>query len=147
MKNEDFSIGRSISILFRHGQSFVARKLEPCNIGRGQSLILLTLQRSGGVRQEDLACGLRIDKGSIAKSIKKLEDAGYVERKTDSGDKRAYKVSLTQKAVDLMPKVKEAIGIWEDRLTADFTEEEKAMMTHLLSKMAVKAYELTKQQE
>ncbi|HWQ77650.1 MAG TPA: MarR family transcriptional regulator [Anaerovoracaceae bacterium] len=143
--NDDFTIGRSISILFRYGQSFLGRKLEAYNIGRGQHLILLTLLRNGGLRQEDLACGLKIDKGSIAKSIKKLEDAAYVERKTDSDDKRAYKVYLTQKAVDIMPKVKESIRIWEDHLTADFTEDEKTMMTHLLSKMAVKAYELTKQ--
>ena len=140
--SENFTVGKYISIIFRYGQNYMNRKLEPYHIGRGQNMILFTLFKNGGIRQEDLACYLKIDKGSIAKSLKKLEDEGYIERRIDDEDKRAYKVYLTQKGIDIMPVLEEAARQWEDGLTADLSEEEKQKMKHLLNKMAMKAFEL-----
>ena len=142
MSNEDYRIGKAVSILFRYGQNFISRKLDHYNIGRGQSLLLITLKKKGGIRQEELACLLRIDKGTIAKSLKRLEEEGYIERKIDYDDKRANKVFLTQKAVDIMPAVEEAIHEWEEYLTSDFSDEDKKLAKHLLSEMAVKAHNI-----
>jgi Transcriptional regulators len=142
MNKEEYTIARSISILFRSGQNYVSKQLEDYNIGRGQNLILLTLFKNEGIRQENLASHLRIDKGSIAKSIKKLEDEGYIERSIDAEDKRAYKVYLTQKAIDIIPKIKEVIRSWEESIVAELNEDEKGTMKQLLNKMAAKAYHL-----
>jgi DNA-binding MarR family transcriptional regulator len=72
------------------------------------------LFRNGGISQEVLSDYLKLDKGSIARSIKKLEDEAYVERRIDLDDKRAHKVFLTQKALDIIPVVQEAIQSWGD---------------------------------
>ena len=143
--SEDFTVGKYISIIFRYGQNYMSRKLEPYHIGRGQNMILFTLFKNGGIRQEDLSCYLKIDKGSIAKSLKKLEDEGYIERKIDYEDKRAYKVYLTHKGIGIMPALEKAARLWEDGLTADLSEDEKQKMKHLLNKMAIKAFELSQQ--
>jgi DNA-binding MarR family transcriptional regulator len=138
--NREQSLGRWISILYRYGQSYVSKKLECFNIGSGQYVILLTLFRTNGISQEKLSDYLKIDKGSIAKSIKKLEDEGYIRRSIDSDDKRAYKVSLTQKGLDIIPLVQEAIKSWEDIIISDLSDSEKQIIEQLLYRMAKKAY-------
>ena len=142
MNNREHSIGRCVSILYRYGQSYVSKKLEHYNIGSGQHVMLLTLFRNGGISQEELADYLKVHKGSIAKAIKKLEDEGYVERSIDCDDKRAYKVFLTQKALDIIPKVQEAIRSWEDIITSDLSDSEKQIIEQSLYEMARKAYNI-----
>jgi DNA-binding MarR family transcriptional regulator len=141
------TIGRWISILYRYGQCTVARELEDYNIGRGQHVILLTLYRHTGISQETLSDILKLDKGSIAKSVKKLEDEGFIDRSVDADDKRAYKLFLTQKGQDIIPVVKKAIGDWEDALTSELKEEEKQAVSVLLEKMALKACSMKMNEE
>jgi len=140
LSSREYSIGRWISILYRYGQSNVSKKLESLNVGSGQHVILLALFRKGGISQEELSDHLKIDKGSVAKSIKKLENEGYIQRSIDSDDKRAYKVSLTQKGIDIIPLVQEAIKSWEDIIISDLSDSEKLIIEQLLYTMAKKAY-------
>ncbi len=142
MNNTEHSIGRWISILYRFGQSYLGKRLEHLNIGSGQYVVLMTLFRNNGIRQEKLSDYLKIDKGSIAKSIKKLEAAGYVTRRIDAGDKRANQVFITPKALDAIPEVREAARAWEDMIVSEFSEEEKQVIERLLHKMAAKAYNI-----
>jgi DNA-binding MarR family transcriptional regulator len=138
--NGEHSIGRWISILHRYGQCYVSKKLEHHNIGSGQYGILLSLSGKGGISQEELSDYLKIDKGSIAKSIKKLEDEAYVNRSIVADDKRTYKVSLTQKGLNIIPIVQEAINCWEVMITSGLSESDKQIVDELLYKMAKKAY-------
>jgi DNA-binding MarR family transcriptional regulator len=140
LSSREYSIGRWISILYRYGQSYVSKKLGYLNIGSGQYVILLTLFRKDGISQEELSNHLKIDKGSIAKSINKLEDESYVKRSDDSNDKRAYKVFLTEKALAVIPVILETINSWEEMITSDLSDSEKTMVEQLLCKMAINAY-------
>lgn len=142
MSNEEHSIGRWISILYRYRQSYINRKLESYDIASSQYIILLTLYKIGAKRQEELSDYLKIDKGCIAKSIKKLEEEGYVERIVDTEDKRAYKLLLTQKALDFMPVILDIVGSWEDIATSFLTEDEIKMVDKLLQKMAQKVFDI-----
>ncbi len=138
LKSNENSIGRLISIIYRFGHSHISRKLENQNIGRGQHSILLTLFRNGGISQQEISDYLQLDKSSIAKWIKKLEDGGYIERSVDLIDKRINKVSLTQKGLDIIPMVKKAIENWEDIVLSDLSDNEKQVLEQVLIKMAEK---------
>ena len=108
MNDNQSSIGRPISILYRYGQSYTSKKLEAYNIGSGQYIFLLALYRNDGISQEELSAYLKIDKATTAKAVKKLIEAGYIRRDIDSSDKRAYKVFLTAKARDVIPVIQAA---------------------------------------
>lgn len=137
MKNE-FSIGRYISTLYRYGQSHIAKRLEFLNIGSGYSF-LMTLYRQGGISQEALSNYLKMDKGTTAKAIKKLEDEGYLVREIDVKDRRAYNVFLTPRGFDVIPKIQDAIKDWEKIITTGFSEEESHSVEQILAKMAENA--------
>lgn len=139
MDKQESTIIRWISILYRYGQSYVSKQMEGYAIGSGQYSILMALFKKGGVSQEELVEHLRIDKGSIAKAVKKLEKEGYVERRVNPDDRRAFNVYPTQKANDTFPVIRQAARDWESLITSDLTDEEKQLVEKILQKMAKRA--------
>lgn len=139
MKNNEPNIGRQISILYRLGQSYIGKRLEQYNIGSGQYIFLLILYRHSGISQEELSSHLRIDKATTAKAVKKLETLGYVERRADPKDKRAYELYITDKAEEIRPQVQAAMKSWRNLLTTGLDENEIKVANTLLAKMTENA--------
>lgn len=137
------SIGRWISLLHRHGHIYIGRQLKPYNISKGQYTFLNALYKKDGSRQEQLSDYLKIDKGTTAKAIKKLQDDEYITRKIDVTDKRAYNVYLTQKALKIKPIVRKAMMNWTDILFSGFSEDEKKTSLALLERMGENATNIT----
>ena len=71
------NIGKYISQLYRRGGIFITKRMEKYNIGQGQFMFLLELYIEDGRNQEELSKVLKIDKGTTARAIKKLEEEGY----------------------------------------------------------------------
>ena len=140
LKNNEGSIIRYISILYRYGQSYITKRLGALNIGSGQYVFLMALYRKGGISQEELSSYLKIDKGTTAKAIRKLEEEEYLIRDIDLRDKRAYRISLTSKALDVIPIIQAAAGDWENIITSGLSEEESLWVERILHKMAENAY-------
>ena len=129
------SIGKYISMLHRMGSCYYNKKLSPYNIGSGQIMFLAYLYAHDGVNQEDMSHNLNIDKGTTARAIKKLEEEGYIIRKVDDKDKRAYRIYVTDKALAIKEEFYEVLKSWNDIISSDFTDEEKEMVIKLLNRM------------
>ena len=99
--NSCLSVGKYISIIHRTGSSFLSKEFSKFNIGSGQYMYLIHLYKNDGLSQEELTEILNIDKGTTAKSIKKLETEGFVMRVKDKNDKRINRVYLTPKALEI----------------------------------------------
>lgn len=136
MANNNSYIGIWASILHRHRQSFLSKRLEPYHIGSGQQIFLLFLASKDGISQEELSAFVKLDKATTAKAIKKLENEGYVVRSIDAADKRAYQVSLTPKAMEVIPLIEAAVKDWEMLITTGFSQQERSLFEELLGKMA-----------
>ena len=91
-------IGKYISQLYRKGGTQISKEISTFGIGQGQLMFLTQLYKQDGISQEELTEILRIDKGTTARAIKKLEEENLVTRIKDEQDRRAYKVYLTEKA-------------------------------------------------
>lgn len=133
------SIGRWISVLYRIGQMCIAGQLEPFQIGKGQHAFLTALFQQDGISQGDLAQILRMDKGSVAHALLKLEQTGYVERKRDDADRRINLVYLTEKARSIEAPLFSALSAWTDTLADGFSDEERRQTLMLLQRMAENA--------
>lgn len=129
------SIGRLISCIYRCGQFHIAKKLEFFKIGRGQFSFLMTLYNCDGVNQENIAKNLRMDKSTAARAVQKLMKEGYVIKKRDPSDKRAFKVFLTEKAKIFKPKIIKILSEWTEVLLSDFTEDERKIFSKFLKKI------------
>lgn len=129
------SIPRWVSLIYRYGQMYIGDHLKQFEIGRGQHIFLNALFKEDGLTQEELSDYLKIDKGTTAKALKKLEEQGYVTRTVSEKDKRCNEVHLTDKARDVKEDVRRVMTDWRERLTFGLSEEEKQMALVILEKM------------
>jgi DNA-binding MarR family transcriptional regulator len=75
--NKCENIGKYISQLHRKGNVFINRELSKYDLSVGQFMFLLDLYIKDGKNQEEISDNLKIDKGTTARAIKKLEEQGF----------------------------------------------------------------------
>lgn len=92
--------------------------------------------------QEDLVNMFCQSKGNIAKILKKLEDKGLVERKTNPENRRKYMITTTEKGSELVPEYRRISKEWEDKvgITESDTELKKR-----IKEIAIKGMNLTEE--
>ena len=91
------------------------RRITALGLTQAQCRALLFLSRNEGVRQVDLAETLEIQPITLARMLDQLAEAGYVERKADPDDRRAFRLVLTPAAKPALSRIR-ALGAltWGD---------------------------------
>ncbi|HZJ56954.1 MAG TPA: MarR family transcriptional regulator [Clostridia bacterium] len=131
---DDF-IGRWFSVLHRSSIGFMTNELKRYGIGSGQIMFLLELYHCDGINQEELSSFLNIDKANTARALGKLEQEGYLVKKADREDKRAYKIYLTEKALEIKPKIMGVMADWENHLLKELSPEERSFLRKTMKKV------------
>lgn len=139
MQNPNISLGKYISIIYRHGKMHINEKIKQYGLSEGQAVYLMALYHHDGIRQEDLCRSINIDKGTTAKALKKLESSGYVSKQIDSLDKRAYRIYLTDKALSLKDDIKSIYMGWTDILANEMSAQQRESAIELLKIMSENA--------
>lgn len=138
---DNIPIGALISIAYRSHFVNVNNKMKELGLSAGQFFVLMVLSHDQGVTQDTLAWRLLIDKGSIARAVKVLEDKGFIKRITDESNRRAVLIYLTETGDQLIPEVIKIDQEMEETTLSGFTEEEKTQAKVLLHKMAQNIFE------
>lgn len=128
-------IGKYISQLYRKGNVFINRETSKHGVGFGQFMFLLDLYREDGKNQEEISDCLKIDKGTTARALKKLEEQGFIDRVKNEEDKRCNKIYLCEKAKDIKEDVFEVLEEWNDKISESLSEEEEETLRYLLEKV------------
>jgi DNA-binding MarR family transcriptional regulator len=90
------------------------------------------LSEDDGRSQRELSTQLGIHRNVMVIVVDKLEHDGLVKRMPHPADRRAFAVTLTDKARDLLPKLDAQGSAQEDEITASLTNaERKAVLEHL----------------
>ncbi len=129
------SFGRLISTIYQQINIYVDAELKEYRIGTGQISFISFLQNEDGINQETLTRKFGVNKATTARAIAKLVKEGYVIRKRDETDNRAYKLYLTKKGRGVGPKLKSVLQQLTEILSVGLTEDEKASVIRLLEKM------------
>lgn len=103
----------------------------------GQDMLLyhLSVSEESGISVSDLAEKICIQTATVSNMIRRMEANGLIKKETDGSDKRAFKVTLTQKGKDAF---KEVALIWRavhHETTKGLTEDEMRLLTSLLQKV------------
>jgi DNA-binding MarR family transcriptional regulator len=72
---------------------------------RSQWRVMVFLARSEGINQAGLADLIEVDRMTLGRMVDRLEAAGWVERRPDASDRRAYCLYLTEAARPLLDKM------------------------------------------
>lgn len=92
------------------------------------------IARSPDCHVQDIADGLGLTAPTVSVSVRRLEDAGWLERKPDPEDGRAFCISLTPKSMKTMEKAKTAKFSAMQNFLTGLTGEEQEQFLGLLEK-------------
>ena len=129
-------LGAVISITSRGRFIFLNDRLRPIGLSAGQIPVLMLLYNEQNITQETLVRHYQIDKGTIARAVKKLEDAGYIRRIVDPDNRRAVRLFLTEKGEQVAPMIRAINHEWEDQVCASLSPAEKETLNTLMYTVA-----------
>jgi len=119
-----------------HGR-FAAAGLHP-----GQAFLLHRLLRGDGVAQSELARDLHVRAPTVTRILRRMEAAGWVERRTDEGDHRLSRVFITGKSRALGADLARTFAEVERELLAELTPQERDAAARLLLRLHRRALAL-----
>ncbi|MGB9937349.1 MAG: MarR family winged helix-turn-helix transcriptional regulator [Methanobacterium sp.] len=136
-EDSDISLGILVSMIHRTHMIFVNDKIKHMDINAGQIPFLMVLSREEGITQDTLASHFHIDKGVVARALRKLEDNKYLFRKIDSENRRRHLIYLTEKGKAAIPQIIAIDREWENSMCDSSSEEEYNHISGILKKMAL----------
>ena len=78
--------------------------LKPLGLTYTQYIVLLVLWEKDGISVTEIGDRLMLDNGTLSPLLKKMEQAGYVERRRCRADDRVVEISLTERGRELQEK-------------------------------------------
>jgi DNA-binding MarR family transcriptional regulator len=112
------------------------RRLAPLGTHPRTTAVLLALADNDGQSQRELSARLGVHRNVMVSLIDTLEAQELVERKPHPQDRRAFAVTLTDKARHLLPALEEQSRAMEDEVTAALSAEERAALLDLLRRVS-----------
>ena len=109
--------------------------LDELGLYRGQPSMLRALWAGDGVTHSSLAGQLGKSPATITKTVKRMEKAGFVERKPDPRDERLSRVYLTAAGRNVQSAVEQVWQDFEQQAFAGFSSEEMASLRGMLQRV------------
>ncbi|QSZ67805.1 MarR family transcriptional regulator [Methanofollis aquaemaris] len=134
--HEKVPLGALVSVIHRTHHIIIDERMKRYGLSSGQLFTLIHLAHQQGITQETLARRFHVDKGTVARAVRRLEDTGYIRRTTDPDDRRAVRIFLTEKGEEIVPEIVRIDQEWEEEVCAGLTDEEQKMVRTLLRAIA-----------
>lgn len=135
------NIMRNITEIARLGAQYRGDAFAPLGLKAFHGSYLLNISANPGISQDQLAKNICINKSNVARQAAVLEEAGFIRREPCEQDKRVMRLYPTQKALSLLPQIREVLAAWRSRLLSDISPEEQALLESLLQKIKTRAEE------
>jgi len=123
-----------LNSIVRYGNQWRAPKLEGTGIGPCDRPYLFYICHHPGQSQDSIALALCVNKSSAARRLAYLEREGYVTRTPGAEDRRVLLIHPTDKAVALLPALRELSREWNAIITLGCSEEEMEQFASLIER-------------
>ena len=137
----DIPLGVFISIIHRTRLIHLNNEMKDLELTAGQVPFLMHLSHKEGITQDNLAVHLHIDKGTVARALKKLEDNEFIYREINPQNRRKYLLFLTEKGRQIVPKIHQIDKEWEKSVCSDLSDAEYIQLLNTLQTLAMKSLE------
>jgi DNA-binding MarR family transcriptional regulator len=143
---DDIPFGAVVSLVNRSKFVFLNNRLRPLGLSAGQFPVLMLLAKEQNIMQDRLVRHYNLDKGTIARAVRKLEDGGYIRRITDPGNRRAVRLFLTTKGEGTIPLLQAINREWEDQISTGLTKDEGRTLHSLMLRVANNSFSILKKE-
>ncbi len=135
MAESDRTVGWLTTDVARLLRTIFDRRVKALGITRPQWLALRRLKRKPGASQSELADMMEIERAPAGKIVDRLEERGWIERRSDPVDRRVNRIFLTDRGEQVHAVIWPiAQSTLEDGLV-DLSEAEVSQLTELLARM------------
>ncbi|WP_333606135.1 MarR family winged helix-turn-helix transcriptional regulator [Novosphingobium sp.] len=104
-------------------------------VTRPQWLVLSVLQRHEGIKQGGLAEILEVEPITAGRMIGRMQEAGLVERREDSTDRRARRLYLTDRGREIIERLQPLAVETSDEALKGVSAQDKAQLARILEMM------------
>ena len=94
---------REIGKIARALDSIANIEFKEYQLSKGQYLYLTRIFENPGIIPDKLAEMIKVDRTTAARAIKKLEEKGFIEKKSDSKNKKIRRLFVTAEGAKLAP--------------------------------------------
>lgn len=125
---------REVSLLLRRARALsadIAREVHPELDGMAY-VLLRTVAEAGQLRASELAAVYGVDKSSISRQVRRLEDLALLRRSSDTDDARARLLVLTDEGARRLEHARQARSVRLTRRLADWEAADVAALAGLL---------------
>ena len=130
-------IGR-ISRASRYIDKFLQKNFARFGLNSGDFDVLATLRRNGAPYQltpTGLFISMMLSSGAMTNRLDRLENAGYIERKSHPNDRRGTLVTLTDQGLEVIDLVIATHIAHEKQILSSLTSDEQKGLADLLRKL------------
>ena len=129
MSDNQYFLDRSLGFLLGDSSRLLRKRFDrlarSLGMTRAQWGVIAVLRRDEGINQTAMADIMDIEPITLGRHIDRLEEAGWVERRPDPDDRRAWRIFLTDKVQPVLEEMENiAIEVRNDAMV-DFSSMER----------------------
>ncbi|MFD8418910.1 MarR family winged helix-turn-helix transcriptional regulator [Streptomyces sp. NPDC059466] len=128
-------VSHAIFRLARLHRMFAGQLLRRIGLHPGQELVMMHLWELGPQRQADLVRLMDSDAATMTRTVRRLEEAGFVRRRPSPTDRRASLIEPTAASRALRREVEQVWSHLEDLSTAGLSADERTAALHTLERL------------
>jgi len=109
--------------------------LDEIGLYRGQQFVLCALWKEEGMTHSELAEHLHVHPATVTNGLRRMERAGFLERRSDPDDQRVSRVYLTEAGREIRGAVERIWAELEEETLEGFSNEEREVLERLLGRI------------
>lgn len=127
---------RTIGTIARALDSIANIEFREIDLARGQYVYLARICEAPSIIQEQLVNQLKVDRATVARSVQKLEQHGFVERRSDESNQKIKRLFPTDQGLEVYQTIKAENDYSTSVAVSGMTADEKKILEKLLEQMA-----------
>ena len=140
--NDFASIGKNILIVDKYFKIYFRNALKEYDLNASDGLAILMLYEGHCQTQDQIISELHYDKAVVARTMKGLEEKGYVERFENPDDNRSFIFKPTERVEVIKPELMRILREWSNKLMDGIDDIET--LKKQMSIMSQNAYKTVK---
>ena len=131
----------------RFWHAYSHKNLEPIDLYGSEHPLIMYLSEYDNASQDNIAAALMLDKGTVARSIARLEAKNLVQRSVNPENHRKNMVSLTVFGCSEVNKVKDISEHWKKEIMKNISQDDQKQFLQTLEQIFNNAKELLQQNQ
>ncbi|CZQ85388.1 transcriptional regulator marr-type conserved site [Trichococcus palustris] len=126
---------RSIGSISRQATTEMNQQVVHFGLDNNLFIYLMRIVEKEGLSQSDLVEEARVDKTTLSRSIKKLEQLGYINKIADATNRKFKRLYATKKGKEVYPELAKLEESYVKNALQNLTSSEAKELINLLSKI------------